>query len=66
MNSLNKSTNPLTSINNSYCFNLIFIPDWNEVNKELASGMMDEDEYQMWLEDTLRLFNVQIDDYVYK
>lgn len=43
-----------------------FIPDWNEVNKELASGMMDEDEYQMWLEDTLRLFNVQIDDYVYK
>ena len=43
-----------------------FIPDWNEVNKDLASGMMDEDEYQMWLEDTLRLFNVQIDDYVYK
>jgi len=41
-----------------------FIPDWNEVNKELASGMMDEDDYQMWLEDTLRLFNVQIDDYI--
>ena len=43
-----------------------FIPDWNEVNKNLVSGMMDEDEYQMWLEDTLRLFNVQIDDYIYK
>ena len=38
----------------------------NKVNKDLASGMMNEDEYQMWLEDTLRLFNMQIDDYVYK
>lgn len=42
-----------------------FIPDWNKVNEELASGLMDEDEYQVWLEDTLKLFNVPIDDYVY-
>ena len=41
-----------------------FIPDWNKVNEELATGMIDEDEYQAWLEDTLRLFNVAIDDYV--
>lgn len=41
-----------------------FIPDWNKVNEELASGAMDEDEYHAWLEDTLRLFNVAIDDYV--
>ena len=43
-----------------------FIPDWNKVNEELASGLMDEEEYQMWLEDTLKLFNVPIDEYVYK
>lgn len=41
-----------------------FIPDWNKVNEELASGLMDEDEYQVWLEDTLKLFNVPIDDYI--
>ena len=41
-----------------------FIPDWNKVNEELASGLMDEEEYQMWLEDTLKLFNVPIDDYI--
>lgn len=41
-----------------------FIPDWNKVNEELASGLMDEEEYQVWLEDTLRLFNVPIDDYI--
>lgn len=41
-----------------------FIPDWNKVNEELASGLIDEDEYQVWLEDTLKLFNVPIDDYV--
>lgn len=41
-----------------------FIPDWNKVNKELASGLMDEDECQVWLEDTLKLFNVPIDDYI--
>lgn len=42
-----------------------FIPDWNKVNQELKSGLMDEDEYKMWLEDTLRIFNVPIDDYLY-
>lgn len=42
-----------------------FIPDWNKVNQELASGLMDEDEYQMWLDDTLKLFNVPIDEYIY-
>ena len=40
------------------------IPDWNKVNDELVSGLMDEDEYQVWLEDTLKLFNVPIDDYI--
>ena len=40
-----------------------FIPDWNKVNEELASGLMDEEEYQMWLENTLRIFNVEIDEY---
>ncbi len=41
-----------------------FIPDWNKVNEKLASGLMDEDDYQMWLEDTLALFNVRIEDYL--
>jgi len=43
-----------------------FMPDWNKVNNDLASGLMDEDEYLIWLEDTLRLFNVPIDEYIYK
>jgi len=43
-----------------------FVPDWNKVNKDLASGLIDEDDYANWLEDTLRLFNVSIDDYIYK
>lgn len=42
-----------------------FIPDWNKVNQKLASGLIDEDEYQMWLDDTLKLFNVPIDKYIY-
>lgn len=42
-----------------------FIPDSNKVNVELAFGLMDEYEYQKWLEDTLKLFNVPIDDYIY-
>ena len=41
-----------------------FIPDWNKVNQELASGVMDEEEYDMWLEDTLKLFNVPIEEYI--
>lgn len=41
-----------------------FIPDWNEVNQALASGEMDKEEYEMWLEDTLKLFNVPIDEYI--
>jgi hypothetical protein len=41
-----------------------FIPDWNKVNKELASGAMDEDAYPAWLEDTLKLFNIPINDYI--
>ena len=41
-----------------------FIPDWNKVNQELVSGAMDEEEYEMWLEDTLKLFNVPIEDYL--
>uniref|UniRef100_N1ZQX8 mRNA interferase MazF n=1 Tax=Eubacterium plexicaudatum ASF492 TaxID=1235802 RepID=N1ZQX8_9FIRM len=38
-----------------------FIPDWNKVNQALISGKMDKEEYDMWLEDTLKLFNVPID-----
>lgn len=41
-----------------------FIPDWNKVNQALADGEMDQKEYDMWLEDTLRLFNVPIDEYI--
>lgn len=41
-----------------------FIPDWNKVNQQLANGLMDEGEYKMWLEDTLKLFNVPIKDFV--
>lgn len=42
-----------------------FIPDWNNVNAKLKDGTMDEDEYKMWLEDTLRMFNVSIDEFLY-
>ena len=41
-----------------------FIPDWNKVHEKLASGLMDEDDYKMWLDDTLRIFNVRIEDYL--
>ena len=41
-----------------------FIPGWNKVNQELASGIMDEKEYNMWLDDTLKLFNVPIEEYI--
>lgn len=43
-----------------------FIPDWNSTNGELESGMIDEEDYALWLEDTLKLFNVPIDEYIYK
>ena len=42
-----------------------FIPDWNKVNARYKSGKMSQKEYDMWLEDTLRLFNVPIDEYLY-
>lgn len=41
-----------------------FIPDWNKVNQALAAGEMTDKEYDMWLEDTLRLFNVPIEEYI--
>ena len=41
-----------------------FIPDWNNANKKLATGLMDELEYQNWLEDILRIFNVTIDEFI--
>lgn len=41
-----------------------FIPDWNKVNQALASGEMDKEEYDIWLEHTLKLFNVPIDEYI--
>lgn len=43
-----------------------FIPDWNKVNEEFNSGLMDEEEYDTWLKETLSLFNVPIDDFLYK
>lgn len=42
-----------------------FIPDWNKMNQQLADGLIDEDEYKIWLEDTLKLFNVPIEDFVH-
>ncbi len=41
-----------------------FIPDWNKINEEYRSGLMDDDEYKAWLKDTLSIFNVPIDDYI--
>ena len=32
-----------------------FIPDWNKVNEQLASGLMDEDDYKMWVSETGKL-----------
>ena len=43
-----------------------FIPDWNNVNQKLADGLMDQDEYDLWLKDTLALFNVPIDEFLYE
>ena len=42
-----------------------FIPDWNKVNQELKDGKIDEEEYEIWLNDTLKMFNVHISEYVY-
>ena len=41
-----------------------FIPDWNKVNQALAAREITDKEYDMWLEDTLRLFNVPIEEYI--
>ncbi len=41
-----------------------FIPDWNNANEKLRSGLMSEDKYKMWLDDTLKMFNVSIDEYL--
>lgn len=41
-----------------------FIPDWNKANNDLVSGKIDKEEYDMWLEDTLKFFNVPIDEYI--
>ena len=43
-----------------------FIPNWNRYNEKLQKGEIDEEEYQMWLDDTLSLFNVPIDEYLIK
>ena len=42
-----------------------FIPDWNKMNQALAAGDMDKEDYDIWLEDTLKLFNVPIDEYIW-
>ncbi|MBQ4559823.1 MAG: helix-turn-helix transcriptional regulator [Tyzzerella sp.] len=41
-----------------------FIPDWNNTNKKLATGLIDELEYENWLDDILRIFNVTIDEFI--
>ncbi len=41
-----------------------FLPDWNKVNEAVAEGRMSKSDYDMWLEEILRLFNVRIDDFV--
>ena len=43
-----------------------FIPNWNRYNEKLQKGEIDEEEYQMWLDDTLSLFNIPIDEYLIK
>lgn len=43
-----------------------FIPDWNETHRKMREGLMDEEEYQIWLDETLRLFNVPIQEYLYE
>lgn len=40
------------------------IPDWNKVNKDFESGLMDDDDYKIWLEDVLSMFNIPIDSYI--
>ena len=42
-----------------------FIPDWNKVNEEFKNGKMTEEQYIYWFENTMRLFNVPIDEYLY-
>ena len=41
-----------------------FIPDWNDINRKLTCKMIDEEAYQMWIENTIRMFNVPIDDFI--
>lgn len=41
-----------------------FIDDRLGIRKALTSGKMDKEEYDIWLEDTLKLFNVPIDEYI--
>lgn len=43
-----------------------FIPDWNKTNEALAAGEITPEEYEFWLNNTLQIFNVRIDDYVYR
>lgn len=43
-----------------------FIPDWNKKHQELSSGRITSEEYEMWLKDMLQIYNMRIDDYIYK
>ena len=43
-----------------------FIPDWTKKNQEYSSGKINDEEYEMWLKDVLQIYNVRIDDYIYK
>lgn len=41
-----------------------FIPNWNKMNHGLNSGEISEEDYEIWLNDTLKIFNVPIDEYL--
>ncbi len=41
-----------------------FIPEWNKINQELKDGKIDEEDYEIWLNDTLKMFNVPISEFV--
>lgn len=42
-----------------------FIPNWNKINSDYKKGKMSQKDYDAWLENILRLYNVPIDEYIY-
>lgn len=43
-----------------------FIPDWNKKNQEFAAGKISVEEYEMWVNNVLQIYNVRIEDYIYR